>query len=376
MPALTQVIAEEIAREEAIPFSRFMELALYHAEHGYYERHAQQIGCQGDYYTNVSAGPLFGELLAFQFAEWLEEEISRKVFEREGAGARGGCFFGLIEGGAHDGQLAEDILRWLQACRPALQERITYGIIEPSERRQQRQEAKLHPYSGRVKWFKDWSAVPPVCGVIFSNELLDAFPVRRFGWDASRKEWFEWGVIRGGGKFLWTRLALSSGLSPILSEMGISAVLRPELAAVLPDKFTFEFSSVGLDWWRRGGEKLVGGKLVAIDYGLEAADFFRPERAEGTLRSYQKHRTGDDPLPNPGEQDLTVHVNFTALTQIGEKVGLRSDELVPQYVFLTRVAQHFWKEGSFGRRKRREFLRLVHPEHLGRAFKVLVQSRG
>ena len=193
-------IREEIRAHGAIPFARFMELALYCPETGYYERNQDNVGRRGDFITSVSTGSLFGELLAFQFAEWHESEFRIQNSE-----------FRSIEAGAHDGKLAHDILNWLQIHRPKLFPEIEYWILEPSAVRQAWQKKTLENFSN-VRWFTGFADLKlktknsKLNGIVFSNELLDAFPVRRFGWDAKAKSWFEWGVALDGGKFSWTKI--------------------------------------------------------------------------------------------------------------------------------------------------------------------------
>ena len=176
------LLRQEVEQRGVISFARFMEIALYCPKIGYYESGAGQVGRRGDFYTSVSVGPVFGELLARQFAEWLE--------------ALGPGPLHLVEAGAHDGQLALDILNGLAAHRPALLGRIAYWLIEPSVDRQNRQRLKLENFSGCVEWFSGWDAVPRdgARGVLFSNELLDAFPVHRVRWEAVERRWVEWGV--------------------------------------------------------------------------------------------------------------------------------------------------------------------------------------
>jgi SAM-dependent MidA family methyltransferase len=135
-----------------------------------------------------------------------------------------------------------------------------------------------------------------------------------------------------------------------------------------------------VEWWREAAGILGRGKLLTIDYGFEAEDFFRPERAGGSLRAYYRHHLNPDVLAQPGQQDLTTHVNFTALQQAGEAAGLNTERFASQAQFLTGIAPHLWQgEAPFGEwtpQQRRQFLTLTHPEHLGRPFRVLIQSRG
>jgi SAM-dependent MidA family methyltransferase len=344
-----------MAAEGIIPFARFMELALYCPQHGYYERKRDTVGQRGDFYTSVSVGPLFGEMLAFQFAGWLEPLAGGEL--------------NLVEAGAHDGRLAGDILSWLKRQRPALFERLDYVILEPSATRRAWQEETLAAFAGKITWQESLAGGPHFHGVIFSNELLDAFPVRRFGWDASLKEWFEWGVAAEGEKFAWARLAGAA-------DDAVPA--PPELREVLPDGFIVETCPAATAWWRQAAAALAAGKLMAIDYGLTAAELFMPERPRGTLRAYHLHRASDDLLANPGEQDLTAHVDFPAIQRAGESAGLATEVFQTQAQFLAGILERTMRDAAFGgwdAARLRQFQTLTHPEHLGRAFRVLVQAK-
>jgi SAM-dependent MidA family methyltransferase len=171
-------ISEEILKLGTISFARFMELALYCPETGYYETEKNKIGRGGDFITSVSVGNLFGELLAFQFSEWLEElRIQNLKLKTQNSKLR------IVEAGAHDGKLAADILNWLEKNRPQLFSQIDYCILEPSARRQEWQKQMLKKFAGKVFWFADFENLKPETqklkpsGIIFSNELLDAFPI-------------------------------------------------------------------------------------------------------------------------------------------------------------------------------------------------------
>jgi SAM-dependent MidA family methyltransferase len=160
--------------------------------------------------------------------------------------------------------------------------------------------------------------------------------------------------------------------------------LPAELLKVLPDGFTIDFCSGALDWWAAASRVLGKGALVAIDYGMTSEEFFLPHRLEGTLRAYRSHQVSSDVLANPGEQDITAHVDFSLLQQAGEKAGLRTEAMVSQLQFLTAIVQRvFSKAGGrqsmdslvdWTRQQKRQFRTLTSPEGLGR-FRVLVQSR-
>jgi len=371
----TDAIREEILKCGVIPFARFMELALYCPETGYYERNQDNVGRRGDFITSVSVGSLFGELLAFQFAEWLTEIIIQNEPLK------------IIEAGAHDGRLAGDILNWLQKFRPELFAEIEYCILEPSPARRQWQQARLKPFAN-VRWITSLRD-PQLTGILFSNELLDAFPVRRLGWEAKGKKWFEWGVALDGEKFAWARLERRlpagdsaspppAGRMPALQLPSAILNLPSSLLDILPDGYIVEDSPAAANWWREAAQSLKRGKLLAIDYGYTADEQISPARLKGTLRAYQRHQVGDDLLAQPGEQDLTAHVNFSAIQAAGEETGLKTDAFCTQPQFLTRILSRAVKEEHFTSldpKQIRQFQTLTHPEHLGRAFRVLLQSR-
>ena len=374
-----EIIRREIAEHGVLPFARFMELALYCPNSGYYETKKDNPGRRGDFYTSVSAGELFGRLLAFQFAEWLGEWRSAA------------CGVRIVEAGAHDGTLAKDILTWLQRARPNFFGQIEYCIIEPSARRREWQNETLKHFAPRVCWFPDWESLSRVTGhaslhgVIFSNELLDAMPVHRLGWDARSKQWFEWGVTLEGEKFVWARSAdgppACSSEPPNQFADRLSALrnLPASLLAVLPDGYTIETSPAAESWWRAAAGVLGQGKLMTIDYGLTGDELFSPGRTRGTLRAYFRHHATDDVLANPGEQDLTAHVNFSAIQSVGEACGLKTEALSTQAQFLTKVADKIFKNpqlfGEWAAKQTRQFQTLTHPEHLGHALRVLIQSK-
>jgi SAM-dependent MidA family methyltransferase len=378
----TDAIRDEIQKCGVISFARFMDLALYCPETGYYEQNRDNVGRRGDFITSVSTGSLFGELLAFQFAEWLEAEVKSQKPEAR-----------IIEAGAHDGRLAGDILNWLKKFRPELFAEVEYCILEPSPARRQWQQERLKDFPN-VRWpdYQLSTANHQLTGILFSNELLDAFPVRRFGWEAKEKKWFEWGVALDGEKFVWMRLperplpagelesqtTAPAGRMPALQLPSAIRHLPTSLLDILPDGYIVEDSPAAAHWWREAAQSLKRGKLLAIDYGYTAEEQISPTRLKGTLRAYHRHQVSDDLLAQPGEQDLTAHVNFSAIQTTGEEAGLKTDTFCTQPQFLTRILSRAMKEKPFASldpKQIRQFQTLTHPEHLGRAFRVLVQSR-
>ena len=362
MSPLVEVIRKEIEKRGVVSFARFMERALYEPELGYYETEVA-LGRAGDFYTNVSVGPLFGELLAFQFATWLDgsaDEIS------------------IVEAGAHDGTLAADVLGYLQQFQEGLLERVEYVIVEPSAVRREWQVATLESFLDHVRWVDDLGDLgeDKVRGVVFCNELLDAFPVHRLGWDVSASEWFEWGVAWGGDGFAWERME-EAELKAVRSQ---TLQVPRELREALPDGFVTVACPRAAKWWTTAANCLNQGRLLTIDYGMEAEAFFAPERVNGTLRAFHRHQVLGDLLADVGRQDITSSANFTVLRSMGELAFLVSHPLRTQEKFLMEIFRRTLKRpGQFPEwspERKRQFQTLTHPEHLGRPFRVLVQERG
>jgi SAM-dependent MidA family methyltransferase len=339
-----------------------MQRALYDPADGYYERADVPIGKAGDFLTNVSVGPLYGRLLAWRFATWID--------------ALGEGRLQIVEAGAHDGRLAADVLVWLARWRPALAARLEYVAIEPSHVRRERQRRALAPFAAQLRWVADWSELgnEGVRGVVFSNELLDAFPVHRVGWDAGRKTWFEWGVGAVDAAFVWVRLPANAD-----ADANFWPRVPDALLEVLPDGFTTETCPAAKAWWRAAAQGLKAGKLMTVDYGLTALEFFAPHRAGGTLRAYRRHQLVSNVLEVPGEQDITASVDFDALRRAGEQEGLVTATQQNQTQFLAGILEELQHAGEaslvVGPAESRQFQTLVHPNHLGRAFRVLVQAR-
>lgn len=370
MTAAESLIRREIRRDGAIPFARFMELALYSPNSGYYEAHDRTIGRSGDFFTSISVGEVFGQLMSWDFLD----EASRLP---EGIPLR------IVEAGAHDGRLAGDILSALQAASPGILTRLQYIVIEPSPRRREWQQSRLLPWEGRVEWHPSWETVGPVDGLILCNELLDAFPIHRLRWSAASREWREQGVAERApapgipdGPLEWTDLPIASlDIGVALADSGLE--IPPALAEVLPEGYVLEVCPGAMSWWRAAASHLRSGRILGVDYGRTAAEWIIPERPAGTARAYRSHRTVPDLLASPGEQDLTADVNFSAIAAVGEDFGLRTEGLWRQGDYLTRVLARRLKAGfdpAWTAAQRAQFQTLVHPSHLGYSFRVLAQA--
>lgn len=354
MNELQQIISAEIETEGPLSWARFMELALYHKVHGYYEKRSDQVGTAGDFITSVSVGDLFGRLLAHNFTEWIKELRESGLKPP----------FQIVEAGAHTGQLAHDVLTGLHFAAPELAADVHYLIIEPSDQRSQWQRETLAEFDVQVVWYRSWAETPPIHGVIFSNELLDAFPVHRYV--RNPDGWHEQAVETADGELGWTTVPADCPLS-----------LPAELTAHLPDEYIHEHSPAASDWWTEASKALKRGWLLTCDYGATQDELLT--RTTGTLRAYRNHAHAENPLADPGDQDLTAHVNWSAIQQTGEKTGLHTEALISQARFLTQIlaqaASAIPDQWQLAGKQIRQFQMLTHPEHLGRKFQVLIQSR-
>jgi len=346
-----------------------MDVALYTPGLGYYERQPGCIGRAGDYFTSVSVGPVFGQCLAARFTAWLDALDAARPRQ-------------LIELGPHDGRLARNLLDALATVAPSTFARLEYVLVDPSPRRRAWQAELLAPHRERVRWVADLAELAPgtVGGVIFGNEFFDALPVHRLGWDAAARAWFEWRVGWDGARFCWVRsppdgtrdfpgAELREALAAEYPALG-----EPSVQAVLPDGFTVEVCPAARALWTAAARALGTGWLVALDYGPDR-EALRPERPEGTLRAFTRHHQTADVLAEPGEQDLTADVNFPGLAAAGEGADRQTVPLCAQGRFLVEALREQPLAAGWSAAQRRQFQTLIHPQHLGERFKVLVQTR-
>lgn len=341
-----------------------MELALYAPGCGYYEQEDCRLGRDGDFYTSVTVGPLFGEFLGLYFGR-IQERVGTEL-----------C---LLEAGAHDGQLAHDILAYLEEWFPDWKPDL--WLVEPSPVRRHWQTETLSRFLSRVHWVDNLAVLEPLFpdgmnGVAYCNELLDAFPVHRLSWQSSERQWMEWGVGVSESGFHWKPLSTLDGKLSIRD----LPLVPPDLAQYLPNGFTTEISPAARDWWGSMAGLIRKGCLLTFDYGFDAEEFLLPHRAQGTLRAYQRHRLSDRILDHPGLQDLTAHISFTGIREAGESHGLRTTFYGGQRQWLTqRMAEALTLSGKrfaqWTPGRVRQFQTLTHPEHLGRNFRVLEQER-
>ena len=335
-PDLIRFIWAEIDKHGPVSFAWFMHQALYHPNHGYYSSGRCAIGRKGDYFTNVSVGPLFGQLLGAQFAE---------IWERLGKIDN----FMIVEQGAHDGQFARDVLESLQKRGPEFFETLRYRIVEPFPILRERQARTLELFRDRIEW-RD--SLQPFVGVHFSNELLDAMPVR---------------LISGGVE----KLVDLEGDEFVLVERPLR---RGAGTSRLPSDDGF-FNQAALDWIDDLATNLQRGYVILIDYGRSGAE------SRGNVQVRARHRNLNSPFEQIGHADISMHVDWPSTAERADAKGLRVAGFTDQHHFLTGIMSEL-AAGDWGQstlpgspKAKRELQTLLHPEMLGRAFQVLGLSK-
>jgi SAM-dependent MidA family methyltransferase len=347
-------IRERIRIGGPMPFPSFMGMALYDAAQGYYAKGPGRTGRAGDFFTSVSVGPVFGELMAGQFCEVWEQLGKPDTFT-------------VIERGASDGAFARDVLTWAAAERADFSEALRYRIDEPLTALEAAQREALAPWGNRVEWgFGD-----PVTGVFFANELLDAIPFRRVRWTGT--EWRELVVgLEASGAFTWME-----------SEPRDRATVKrlQTLGTSFLAGYTTEIAPAVASEMRLASSAVNQGVLFFIDYGYAAEDYYHSSRTTGTLRCYRAHKAHEDPFDVVGETDITAHVDFSFAARAAAASGCSVMGFLDQGRFLTGAAGDALKrmEGHAPDARRAQWLRqfqtLTHPGQMGRSFHVLALGR-
>ena len=358
MTPLEELLAERIRRHGPIPFADFMRECLYHPVHGYYSKpEAQRFA---DYYTNVDVHPIFGRLLAREFA-WMWGQLARP---KE---------FWLVEAGAGVGRLAEHILDSCEAKLPGLYDALRYVAVERSASRlgQAAMRLQRHAAEGHLRVSPEIPTQIPA-GCVFSNELMDALAVHRVVMrEGALQEIF---VGWNNGKFVDVMARVSTcAINEYFAAQGVMLKKGQHAEAGLE----------ACDWIREVGRRIERGFVLTIDYGHRAAELFDERHMGGTLLAYRRHRVSEDFYASPGEQDLTAHVNFTALETWGQRSGLETAEFISQTAFLLVLGEpsefaDLYDEGQSEAhriRARLQLKTLIHPEGMGERFQVLVQRK-
>jgi SAM-dependent MidA family methyltransferase len=360
---LDRLIAETIRERGKITFARFMDMALYHPEWGYYMRPDTRIGPRGDFYTSPHVHPLFGMAIGEQLAQMWDLLGHPHPFT-------------VVESGAGQGLLVRDILDGLARRHPACLDSTRYIIIERSPHliHQQRMELAESPLSpASILWLDGLDQLPDhgqLSGCILSNEFVDALPVHRIRRRASRIKEIYVGYEKG-----YTE-KLDDPSTPLL--VSYFADLNIELE----EGQEAEVNLAALSWLDEMARALDRGFILTIDYGYESPELYGPRFPRGTLMCYRQHRATENPYAYVGQQDLTSHVNFTSLMRKGRELGLQTTGFTHQMKFLIalgilQMAQE-WNGGVGAEQAKAKLAarQLIMPGGMGDMFKVLVHHKG
>lgn len=334
-----------------LPFSRYMDAALYAPGLGYYAAGAMKFGAAGDFVTAPEMTPLFGRTLAHAVAPVLAET--------------GG---NLLELGAGSGRLAADLLGEL-ARIDALPDR--YEILEVSADLRARQQAALEREPSqlreRVRWL---DALPErFSGVVLANEVLDALPVEVVRWTGAGPQ--VRGVVTDGEGFAWQDRPIAD---PVLRTRAEALDLAPGYCSEINLAADALITSLG--------RSLAHGLILLLDYGFGAGEYYHPQRHMGTLRAHYRHHALDDPFHLPGLVDLTAHVDFSAVARAGEAAGLTLAGYAGQAGFLLNsgltdlLMQTSPADATAWLPQANAVQRLVSPAEMGELFKVIGLYRG
>ncbi|MCA1797280.1 MAG: SAM-dependent methyltransferase [Geobacteraceae bacterium] len=356
---LYPIIIEHIRKQggAGLSFADFMQLCLYHPRYGYYIQDRERIGKGGDFFTSSSVHEVFGTLLARQLAQ-MHAILGHSTFT-------------VVEQGAGEGQLALDILNQLQIHAPECYAELDYCIVEISPENCKRQIDLLHAHRC-VRW-SDFVNVQKVEGCFLSNELVDAFPVHMV--EKHEGVLYEVRVIECDGVLAEKLVPASGAVTEHFARLGVEPT----------EGNRAELCPAAAKWMDQVASKLKQGFVITLDYGYPAAELYAPFRRNGTLMCYSCHSANDNPYQNVGEQDITAHVDFTLLQQIGKEAGLDTLYFGEQYRFLMGLgfveelmrlqAQKTDPDEAMALRMTLKNL-IVPDSGMGDTFKVLVQGRG
>jgi len=340
-----------------LSFERFMDLALYAPGIGYYSGGAQKLGIGGDFTTAPEVSSLFGRCVALQCAE---------VFRALHLGS-------ILEIGAGSGRLAVDILLRLDDLGQLPE---NYWILEISADLRERQRKLLHERLPHLLQRVAWLDRPPeesFDGIVIANEVLDALPVARFRWHANGVD--ELGVGIDNGHFAWTARAANPAMAQTCQRLY-------QASGGWDEGYVSEYCPRTLAWTRAVTQSLRTGAVLWFDYGLPRAQYYLPERHDGTLLCHYRHRASSDPFVNIGLQDITAWVDFTRLAEASREAGFELAGFTTQAHFLAGVGIDREMRLAAGEdenlfaRLANQARQLMLPGEMGERFKAMVWLRG
>jgi len=364
---LVRVIHDRInnSSQQRITFADYMESVLYHPQYGYYASTAERISESGDFLTSPHLADDFGEMLTIQLYQ-----IWQILGEPQ--------LFRIVEMGAGRGVLAAQILEYSSRSDPEFFRSIDYIIIEAAPAMIIAQQSRLKNLP--VRWC-EWTEIPDrsIVGCFLSNELIDAFGVHQVVVVEDKLQ--EVYVTIGDKDRVFNETIDELSTDRLETYWQLNQINL--LSGKYPDGYRTEVNLAALRWLEQVFKKLQRGYVISIDYGYTAERYYNPMRAQGTLQCYYQHAYHNDPYINIGNQDLTAHVDFTALQNQGELLGLQTVGFIQQGMFLMALGlgERITAISSSGGdiqsllHRRQNLHQLIDPMGLGK-FGVLIQSRG
>ena len=373
---LREKIEQEIHERGPIPFSRYMEMCLYDPELGYYGRNAEQFGKAGDFYTSSDVHAVFGRLLARQFDEMWRLLGSPASIE-------------VLELGPGRGLFGQDVLDWSEKKFPEFFQALHYSLAEcsPALREKLQKTLTRHFAAGKASLFSGvvsghhfndavgpsgsesplGAATSNIPRIVFANEFFDALPVEIINDQSSLR------ISSNNGRFVETWVPVSAAEQDFLNRYSVHPERGERIEApILAQEFMAQLAA-----------SIQHGFFVIVDYGYTRAEQLAG-RHRGTVMTYRQHSASPNPYEAPGEQDITAHVNFTALAAVAEQNGMQVQPLLTQSQFLMGIgeANQFadaFEDARLPQERAKVALQLKHlvtPAGMGESFHVLVGSKG
>jgi SAM-dependent MidA family methyltransferase len=354
MKSLEQIIIDRIKRKGPITFETFMDMSLYYPCLGYYTSPESIIGRKGDFYTSSHLHSLFGTMIGKQLEEMWEVMGRPSVFHS-------------VEVGSGAGYLCKDIYTYLQ--KSEIFHALQYIIVEQNPEMVENQRRLLSDFRTKVRWVKTVKDLPQIRGCIFSNELLDAFPVHLVEMHDELKE-----VYVG-----YTRNTFIELINKV-SSLRLINYFNVYLANI-PRGFRTEINLRIKNWLREIDNILSEGFILTIDYGYTAREHYDEERSRGTLLCYHRHQLNENPYINIGKQDITAHVNFSSLKKWGDELGLTTVGYCPQGTFLVALGideliNELHRNSPDYSSEILKIKGLLLPQGMGESHKVMIQYKG
>ena len=365
---LVEIVVDRIknSAQQQITFAEYMELVLYHPQHGYYASSESRISAGGDFLTSPHLADDFGEMLAVQLYQMWQVMGSPQVFS-------------IVEMGAGQGLLAAQILEYSSRVYPEFFRSIDYLIIEIAPAMLSAQKARLKDLP--VRWC-EWNEIidRSIVGCFLSNELIDALPVHQIVVSQDKLQEV-YVTISGDAINVFTEKINNLSTDRLEQYWQLNSI--DLLSGRYSENYRTEVNLAALGWLEKVSKKLQRGYVISIDYGYTADRYYNPMRSQGTLQCYYQHGYHNDPYINIGNQDLTAHVDFTAIQNQGELLGLQTVGFIQQGMFLMalglgeRIAAISNSSSDLQSllRRRQNLHQLIDPMGLGK-FGVLIQSQG